>query len=431
METNSQNKHKEEGLNTGGSASEGGEAGLLYRTLFEQSPDGIVVIDTGGTVVQFNEAAHTQMGYTREEFEGIHLSRLTLSGSREEIQAKAREIIKAGKAEFRIKRKTKQGDIKDIHIITQTINLSGKVFFHSIWRDITGQKKAEEALSESEDKYRALVESTDDSIYLVNRDFKYLFMNKRHTARLGIQGNEYVGRTYGDFHTPEETEAFIKDAVKVFETGESAQHEYRSVRDGGYFVQTLSAVKDKAGKTVAVTIVSKDITERKKMEEELRLLSLTDELTGLYNRRGFRLLTEQYLRLCKRRKQGAYMLYADVDGLKRINDVFGHQAGDSALIDTAEILKTTCRISDIIARTGGDEFVVIPLGISVDDVKKIISRLEKNIAIHNSDKRRGYALSISFGISYYDPESGTTLDELAEQAEKMMYEQKNSKRKAG
>ena len=408
-----------------------GDAGLLYRTLFEQSADGIVLIDTGGNVVLFNKAAHSQVGYTREEFEGIHLSRLTLSGSREEIQAKAQEIIRAGKAEFKVKRKTKEGDIKDVHVITQSINLSGKTYFHSIWRDITEQNKAAEALSESEGKYRSLVESTYDSIYLVDRQYKYLFMNERHAARLGISGHGYSGRGYGDFHTPQETRGFIKDVEKVFATGQSVQHEYRSGRDGGYFVQTLSPVKDKDGMTIAVTIVSKDITERKNMEEELRVLTLTDELTGLYNRRGFRLLSEQFLRLCKRRKQGAYLLYADVDGLKSINDVFGHQEGDTALVNTAEILKMTCRESDIIARTGGDEFVVIPLGISLEDVNKIIARLEKNIQGYNSRSRQTYSLSISFGISYYDPASDTSLDELSEQAEKMMYEQKNNKRKAG
>ena len=431
MKKNSPDHQKKAIMNTVAAGIGPDDAGLLYRTLFEQSPDGIVLINSNGNVVLFNKAAHTQLGYTREEFEGIHLSKLSLLESPEDIQAKAREIIQAGKAEFIVKRRTKGGDVKDVLVLTQAIEMSGQTFFHSIWRDITEQKRAEVALSESEDKYRSLVESTDDSIYLVDRQYKYLFMNERHAARLGISGSGYAGRTYGDFHTPEETRGFKKDADKVFATGESVQHEYKSGRDRGYFVQTLSPVKDKAGNTVAITVVSKDITERKKMEEELRVLTLTDELTGLYNRRGFRLLSEQFLRLCKRRKHGAYLLYADVDGLKSINDVFGHQEGDAALVNTANILKTTCRESDIIARIGGDEFVVIPLGISLDDVNKIIGRLEKNVRDHNSRSGHRYNLSISFGISYYDPASDTTLDELAEQAEKMMYEQKNNKRKAG
>ena len=121
-------------------------------------------------------------------------------------------------------------------------------------------------------------------------------MNKKHIVRMGFSGDNYTGLSYSEFHTPEETKAFMRDVDKVFQTGEPAHHEHRSLRDGGYFAQTLSPVKGDAGQTVAVTIISKDITEYKQMEEKLRTLSLTDELTGLYNRRGFFSLSEQLLK---------------------------------------------------------------------------------------------------------------------------------------
>lgn len=161
-----------------------------------------------------------------------------------------------------------------------------------------------------------------------------------------------------------------------------------------------------------------------KSQEKLRLLSITDELTGLYNRRGFFTLTDQQLKLARRLKKGIFMLYADVDNLKVINDKFGHQEGDLVLLDIAGILKATYRESDIIARIGGDEFTVIPIGTTGDNIGKITARLQKNIDNHYAIENRKYTLSISFGVSYFNPETPCSIDELLAHADKMMYEQK-------
>lgn len=166
-----------------------------------------------------------------------------------------------------------------------------------------------------------------------------------------------------------------------------------------------------------------------KLQEKVRTMAVTDELTGLYNRRGFFSLVEKLLQLCKREKKGIFMLYTDLDGLKKINDTFGHKEGDMALIDIADILRNNYRESDIIARIGGDEFVVIPIGTTEDSAKIATSRLQKNIEIHNSEINRSYKLSLSFGIAYYDPENPCSIDELLVQGDKLMYEQKRHKQK--
>lgn len=122
-------------------------------------------------------------------------------------------------------------------------------------------KRTEESLQESESKYRSLVETTDDSIYLVNRKCEYLFMNAKHQSRLlFIFDSEYVGKAYGDFHSPEETKVFSENVNRVFETGEPLQHEHRSQRDGHYFLRTLSPIKGPNGEIVAVSVLSKDIS---------------------------------------------------------------------------------------------------------------------------------------------------------------------------
>jgi diguanylate cyclase (GGDEF)-like protein len=190
----------------------------------------------------------------------------------------------------------------------------------------------------------------------------------------------------------------------------------------------MSPVKKEDGMIMAVTVVSKDITDLKRMEERLRVFSFSDELTGLYNRRGFFALVEQQLKLSKRMKQGIFMLYADLDGLKAINDTWGHQEGDRALIDIANILKATFRESDIIGRIGGDEYVALPIGTAGDNVKIITDRLQKVLEIHNAESALSYKLSISFGVAHYDPENPCSIDELLLQGDKLMYEQKRLKR---
>jgi diguanylate cyclase (GGDEF)-like protein/PAS domain S-box-containing protein len=290
-------------------------------------------------------------------------------------------------------------------------------------------RTTEEALRESEEKYRSLVESTEDIIYLLGRKYQYLFMNRECFSRLGISKDQIMGKKYGDFHSPEETQAFIEKVDVVFKTGESLQHEYQSKKDGIFFLRTLSSVKAADGKTIAVSVISKNITHLKHLEEKLRLLSLTDELTRLYNRRGFFMLAEQQLKMAKRLKGKTFMLYADLDNLKGINDAYGHKEGDMALMKTAKILRETCRDSDIIARIGGDEFAVFPVGTTQAYAEVITDRLQKSLDAHNTGKNRRYELSISFGITFCDDKSHDSVQDLLVQADKLMYEQKRKKQK--
>jgi len=135
---------------------------------------------------------------------------------------------------------------------------------------IISRRRAEEAVRESEGKYRSLVESTEDSIYLVDRNCSYLFMNQKHLARFGLPTDRIIDKTYGEFHSKEETKEFAEKIEEVLQTGKSLWHEYRSQTDGGYFLRTLSPVKEPGGRTTAVTVVSKDITALKRTKEALR-----------------------------------------------------------------------------------------------------------------------------------------------------------------
>ncbi len=172
----------------------------------------------------------------------------------------------------------------------------------------------------------------------------------------------------------------------------------------------------------------REIDERKRIEARLYTLSTKDELTGLFNRRGFFTLVEQQLKMANRDKKTIFLFYADLDNLKEINDSLGHQVGDEALVDIAKILQDTFRESDIIARVGGDEFIAVPVGTTGETVRLISDRVDRNLEIYNSEKTRQHCLSLSFGIVSYDPSAPSTIDELLAQGDRLMYEQKRSKK---
>lgn len=161
------------------------------------------------------------------------------------------------------------------------------------------------------------------------------------------------------------------------------------------------------------------------LERELRYLALTDDLTCLYNRRGFFAAAAQQLKVARRSGHSLLLLFCDVNNLKKINDTYGHREGDMALIRAADALEHSFRGSDILSRLGGDEFVVLAAETSNQTQEIILSRLEKNLKKMNATEPR-YKLSLSIGVARFDPKSAISLGELMVLADKAMYEKKRS-----
>ena len=167
--------------------------------------------------------------------------------------------------------------------------------------------------------------------------------------------------------------------------------------------------------------------ERKRLLTEMRNLSLRDHLTGLYNRRGFFALTEQRFKVARRENTRLLFIIADLDGLKTINDTYGHELGDHAIRDAADILKDTFRESDIIGRIGGDEFAIVVAENVPESAETVTSRIRDKIAAFKKEHIRHYQLSISIGIAHCDPASSCSIDEMLANADELMYQQKKAK----
>jgi len=170
--------------------------------------------------------------------------------------------------------------------------------------------------------------------------------------------------------------------------------------------------------------------ERHRLLSALRSLSLIDDLTGLYNRRGFADLGEQYLKLARRTARGVTMVFLDLDRFKTINDSLGHHVGDRALMKVADILRATFRRSDIVARLGGDEFAVLALEASGESAELLLDRLRERFREFNRTSREPYQLAVSIGMSRHDGDSRIRLEDLLAEADNAMYQEKRGRRRA-
>jgi diguanylate cyclase (GGDEF)-like protein len=180
---------------------------------------------------------------------------------------------------------------------------------------------------------------------------------------------------------------------------------------------------------ISVSRANLYLQDRERVLEELRTLSLSDELTGLYNRRGFFILAEQQIKIATRMQRGMLLVSADLDGLKKINDRFGHHEGDRAIVDAAQLLRRSYRESDIISRIGGDEFVILITEKPEINAEVLFKRLTVNLQDHNRRVQRPYRFSVSMGVAVFDPRNPVDLNTLLIAADKSMYANKRHNRR--
>lgn len=178
---------------------------------------------------------------------------------------------------------------------------------------------------------------------------------------------------------------------------------------------------------ILITLVLFLASKINRLDAQLRVISVTDELTDIYNRRGFFLLGEQALKTSRRALEPTSVLFFDVNGLKRVNDTLGHDTGSQLIIDVARLLKKTFRTNDVIGRLGGDEFGVIVQGNQAD-LAPALKRLEQAVEEANNSSGKLYQISFSIGAITAEPQSEESLEKLVNKADELMYENKRQGR---
>jgi two-component system cell cycle sensor histidine kinase/response regulator CckA len=251
------------------------ETELLYRNLFKQFPDGILTIDAQGNFIEFNEAAHRQLGYSREEFESLHLSDVNPFQSPEEVQASMKKVLDNGSAEFDVKHRTKGGEIRNVHVITQLMVLSDRSVFHTIWRDITEHKRAEASRQESEAQYRALFEGSPDAILLADPETGIILDANTAASKLLARPQEkIIGLHQSKIHPPQKEaysrEIFSQNVEDAKEQKGIHPREMVVLRPDGTEVpvEVLAQLVTIKGEKI-LQGVFRNITERKRAEQKL------------------------------------------------------------------------------------------------------------------------------------------------------------------
>ena len=299
--------------------------------------------------------------------------------------------------------------------------IKGENYINLYGVDITERKKAETLLAESEEKFRILFNTSTEGILITEIGTqKIKYANPSICKMLGYTEKELTEMDSTTIHSKEDLQGVLtefKNQVNIRETETLLLR-----KDGTNFYAAINRVIITINGQKYGAGFFHDITERKKTEEEILFLSYHDQLTGLYNRRFFE---EEKKRLDTKRQLPASIIMADVDGLKYVNDNYGHEKGDKLLIAASEIIKNSCRKEDIIARIGGDEFIIFLPKTKEADALDVIYRIRK--ASRNKMLDDKINISISLGLSTKN-DLNETMDHIIEQADKNMYADKASKK---
>jgi diguanylate cyclase (GGDEF)-like protein/PAS domain S-box-containing protein len=290
--------------------------------------------------------------------------------------------------------------------------------------EIAERLRIEGDLRASEKQFRMLFESSVVPILLLRGD-KYELVNSAYLRLVGARdASEILGRPFLEFTAPEESE----NAQKVFRSflaGESLPEIYESVGlrlDGSTFPCEVSAAQLQLPGEPATLVYLMDITDRKISAERLQFLSTHDSLTGLYNRAYFDQILDQE---ANQPTQPLSMLVLDVNELKRVNDTWGHAVGDVLLKNIANVLQRAMRGEDIVARIGGDEFVVVMPSTDREAAGKVVARIQAAILSHNESHTDHPPISIAIGCATVN--TNEALVDAMKRADEAMYVHKREK----
>lgn len=392
-----------------------------YRTILENITEGYFESDTQGHFSFVNDAACAMTGYGREQLLKIHYREFTTPETKKRMEVAYRRVFQTGLPinldDYEIVRQDGSIRTHQLSISLMKDAAGNKTGFRSVARDITEKKKAEEELRRSEQRIRALFENMPVPTLVWKGDQNKLILTEFNEAALQYTNGKIIEKAG---KTPEEafanTQHIAFDMHQCFALRSNIEKSFW-FNDGGAHENKYVTIKYAFAPPDNVIMHIIDTTAQKRAEENLKYISVHDALTGLYNRFYS---DAEITRISASRLRPVSFIVIDLNDLKMVNDRKGHAAGDLYIKNTAALLKQTFRPEDMIARVGGDEFIVMLPLVDENTCIQALERLKDNLARFNLDADQPISMAIGFATTH----TGDNVNAVIAEADSMMYEEK-------
>ena len=395
------------------------ESERRHRLLFERNLAGVYRSTLDGRMLECNDALARMLGYSaREELQRVNTRALYFSDA---DRAAFLDAVRSDGAARAIEVCLRRRDGRPLWVL-ENVHLAGDVL-EGTTVDITDRKLAETALRDSEERYRLMAENSTDLIARTTPDGIFVYASDAIRHLLGYEPHEVVGTPIRNVIHPEhrrELRGIVPDA-------HGRTFSYRAVRKDGsviWFESTSRAIFDAQGNVAEIISVSRDVSERRRAEEQIEYQAYHDALTGLPNRLLFRDRLTVALAHAKRQRAPLTVMFLDLDRFKFVNDTLGHSLGDELLRDVAARLRSVVRDGDSIARMGGDEFTILLSDVEDDSAAAKFAQTLLDV-VAQPVRVEGHELYVttSIGIAMY-PSDGDTAELLLKNADTAMYRAK-------
>jgi diguanylate cyclase (GGDEF)-like protein/PAS domain S-box-containing protein len=405
-----------------------------YEIIFNSMPEGVVEFTLDGKIFHANAAALALCGLREEDLLASSFPELFNGEHRERLHDLLHTLGQDPVIIDETEPLQLNGKMVTIHFLPSRDE--SHAFIIAIMRDLTEKIATTRELELLRRQQERILNAVGEGIFGLDTQGRITFANPAALALLDYEHHELVGNSLREIvHAckQEEEECSEKSCPICAASQDGIMRKGTEIfwrKNGTSFPVRYTSNPIVEDYEILGTVVAfADITERKKMEERLRESAMTDELTGLFNRRGFMALADKLIKISVRDKNDLLLIYIDFDNLKWINDSLGHSVGDQAIVETATLLSDTFRLADVVARLGGDEFVILCTDNSaLGNEETILSRLSENIEKTNRLASRQYPLSVSVGVGRYEHQSPCSIDELLRRADRAMYKNKEDKK---
>ncbi len=405
-----------------------------YRAIIEGQTDLVCRCLPDGTLTFVNQAYCRFFGRLCEELLGASFLALVPEEERADVVAQLaactadHPIIRC---EHRVLRA--DGAVRVLEWVYQAILDQGDclIELQSIGRDVTEQRRVEAALRDSEERYRRIVQTAQEGIWIIDAEHRTTFANARLAEMLGCTIETLLESPLFDFMDEEWRQIALKGLARRRQ-GIAEQHDFKFRRLGGGEVWALlstNPIFDAQGQYAGALAMVADITERKRMEQDLQRLATQDPLTGLFNRRYFLAIAAREFERSQRYRRPLALLVLDLDRFKRINDAYGHAVGDQVLLAVVQVLRAGLRQVDIPCRYGGEEFVVLLPETEPPTARVVAERLCAALAAEPVATEWGpVPVTVSIGVAALADDPHSTLEQLLERADQAMFGAKQAGR---